>query len=86
MTEVGETEILMKLATSLYLYDDGNGAILKAIDGRIIQITADDGCKVDARFSYEMIEGLLPQHYIEKAKTDGRVYRITDAGIRAANS
>jgi hypothetical protein len=86
MMEVGQTEILMRLATNLYLYDDGNGVVLKSTGGRIIEITDADGRKVDARFSYAMIEGLLMHHYIEQAKTDGRIYRITHAGIRAANS
>jgi hypothetical protein len=83
------TTILNILAANpdAYILDDiGTGDIvLKNADGSDM-VLKDDGRQIIPRFPYALIEGLIQQHYVEQDKTSGRVYRISDAGLKAARS
>jgi hypothetical protein len=84
------TTILKTLAAnpSAYILDDiGTGEIvLKNADGSDMVIRDDQGRQIVPRFPYRLIEGLIQQHYVEQAKNTGRIYRISHAGMKAANS
>jgi hypothetical protein len=71
-----------------YILDDiGTGEIvLKNADRSDMVIHDETGRQIVPRFPYALIEGLIQQHYVEQDKNDGRVYRISHAGIKAANS
>jgi hypothetical protein len=84
------TEILMLLAKKhgAYVLDEiGTGEIvLREADGSDMQLFDDDGRGISPRFPYALIEGLIQQHYVTQDKTDGRIYRISNDGLRAAQS
>jgi hypothetical protein len=88
--EMSSTEILMLIAKTAgaYILDDiGTGEIvLKEGDGTDMKLADADGRVLSARFPYALIEGLIQQSYVTQDRNDGRIYRISRDGLRAAQS
>jgi hypothetical protein len=84
------TEILMLLAKKrgAYIFDDiGTGKIvLREIDGLDMKLLDEDGREISPRFPYALIEGLIQQRYVTQDTNDGRIYRISNDGLRAAQN
>lgn len=88
---MSSTEILMLLAKTrgAYILDDiGTGEIvLREADGSDMKLVDDDGREISPRFPYPLIEGLIRQHYVtQDDPTDSRIHRISNDGLRAAQS
>jgi hypothetical protein len=83
------TTILKILAANpnAYILDDiGTGEIvLKNADGSDMVIRDDQGRQIIPRFPYDLIKGLIEQHYVDQDKNAGRIYRISHDGLKAAN-
>jgi hypothetical protein len=87
---MSSTEILMLLAKThgAYILDDiGTGEIvLKERDGSDAKLFDDDGREISPRSPYALIEGLIDQHYVTQDPADARIYRISNDGLRAAQT
>ena len=84
------TEILMLLAKKkgAYIFDDVGTSeiVLREADSSDMILVDDDGRQISPRFPYALIEGSIQQRYITQDTGDRRIYRISDDGLRAAQS
>jgi hypothetical protein len=86
---MGSSQILEILAANpgTYVLDEiGTGEIaVKNADGSDVRVTDDYGRSVPARVPYAVFEPLIQQGYVSREQ-HSRIYKISEAGARAAGS
>ncbi len=87
---MNSTEMLRLLVRNAgsYIFDDiGAGEIvLRDVGGADMKILDEDGREISPRFPHELIQGLMLQGYIAQDQNNGRIYRVSNDGRRAAQS